>query len=225
MTFYALMLGCGLLWTLSYLMIIHRGFSDRTYGMPVVALCANVSWEFLFSFVYPQGPIQTPVNLAWFSLDLIICYQALRYGPSEFRGLTKGGFYAMFAFTLVAAFCAVLFVTWRFKDFDGAYTAFGQSLLMSALFIAMLRARRSLRGQSLPIAVCKLLGTGLASLAFYQYAYVSQGSVVLPVLFVSSFVLDAVYVSLVCALRRTGATRSAASRPAAQAYATRSGQE
>jgi hypothetical protein len=48
--FDALMLGSGTFWALAYVLIIRRGFLDETYGMPFVALCANVSWEFIFSF-------------------------------------------------------------------------------------------------------------------------------------------------------------------------------
>jgi hypothetical protein len=84
-----LLVGSGVLWTITYLLIIRRGFLDRTYGMPLVALCANLSWEFIFSFLFPHGPLQRPVNVVWFSLDLIILYQLLRYGPREFARLSK----------------------------------------------------------------------------------------------------------------------------------------
>ena len=191
------MLGSGAFWTLTYVLIIWRGFLDNTYGMPLVALCANVSWEFIFSFLYPHGPIQRPVNIVWFSLDLIIMVQLLRYGPREFVDLPKRVFYAMFGLALVASFCAVLSVTYEFDDWDGAYSAFGQNLLMSALFLAMLRARRSLRGQSVSIAFSKMVGTGLASVAFYLYSPLSAGSILLPFLYVATAALDLIYVILV----------------------------
>jgi hypothetical protein len=89
--FDTLMLGSGAFWTLTYLLIIRRGFLDRTYGMPLVALCANISWEFIFSFLYPHGPVQRPVNIVWFSLDLIILFQMLRYGPSRGRSTRCSG--------------------------------------------------------------------------------------------------------------------------------------
>jgi hypothetical protein len=55
-----LLVGSGVLWTITYLLIIRRGVLDRTYGMPLVALCANLSWEFIFSFVFPHGPSSVP---------------------------------------------------------------------------------------------------------------------------------------------------------------------
>jgi hypothetical protein len=170
--------------------------------MPLLALCANVSWEFIFSFLYPHGPVQRPVNIVWFSLDLVILFQLLRYGPREFADLSKRVFYAMFGLALATGFCAVLAVTYEFYDWDGAYSAFGQNLLMSVLFLAMLRARGSLRGQSVSIALSKMLGTGLASVAFYLYSPLSAGSILLPFLYVATATFDLIYVVMVVRVQR-----------------------
>jgi len=150
-----LLVGSGVLWTVTYLLIIRRGFLDHTYGMPLVAFCANLSWEFIFSFVFPHGPVQRPVNIVWFSLDLIILYQLLHFGPREFPRLPKRHFYGMVALALLTAFFTVVSITLEFEDFDGAYSAFGQNLMMSVLYIVMLYSRGSLRGQSLSIALTK----------------------------------------------------------------------
>ncbi len=91
------MVGSGVLWTLAYLLMIRRGFLDRTYGMPLVALCANLSWEFIFSFVYPHDLPQRAVNVVWFSFDLVILLQLLLYGPREFAYLPKRVFYTVLA--------------------------------------------------------------------------------------------------------------------------------
>ena len=113
-----LLVGSGVLWTVTYLLIIRRGFLDHTYGMPLVALCANLSWEFIFSFVFPHGPVQRPVNIVWFCLDLIILYQLLRYGPREFPRLPSKLFYGMVAlarsiFIFDALYVAMVFYTVR----------------------------------------------------------------------------------------------------------------
>src|SRR5918992_6403324 len=208
--FDALMLGSGAFWTLTYVLMIRRGFLDKTYGMPLVALCTNLSWEFIFSFLYPHGPVQRPVNIVWFSLDLVILFQLLRYGPREFEDLSKRVFYATFGLALVTSLCAVLSVTYELDDWDGAYSAFGQNLLMSVLFLAMLRARGSLRGQSVLIALSKMLGTGLASVAFYLYSPLSEGSVLLPFLYVAIFAFDLTYV--VAVVRAQSAVESRTKR-------------
>jgi len=135
------------------------------------------------------------VNLVWFALDIVIFIQLLRYGPREFADLSKRVFYGVCGLTLLTAFGAVFLTTIEFHDF-GVYSAFGQNLMMSVLFLAMLYRRRSLRGQSLSIALCKLLGTGFASLAFFLFSSLSQRSVLLPFLYVAIFVYDVIYVGM-----------------------------
>jgi hypothetical protein len=193
-TFDGILVVSGVLWTLAYLLIIRRGFRDRTYGMPLAALCANLSWEFVFSFVYPHDLPQRAVNVVWLSFDLVILFQMFRYGPREFPDLPKRLFYTMSVLTLATAFCAVLLITAEFDDFDGAYTAFGQNLMMSVLFVSMLYSRRSLRGQSLAIALLKLGSTAVASFAFYFFYSGYEGSVLLPFLYLAILVFDLAYV-------------------------------
>lgn len=199
--FTALSILSGILWTITYVLIIRRGFLDGTYGMPLVALCANLSWEFIFAFVHPHGPVQRPINVVWFLLDAVILFQFLRYGPREFPRLPQILFYSMFALSLVMSFCAILFMTYEFGDYDGAYSAFGQNLLMSALFISMLYSRRSLRGQSPAIALCKLAGTALASAAFYFFKPEYDASALLPFLFAAILLLDVIYLLMIFAAR------------------------
>jgi len=194
--FVLLMLGGGLFWTITYILIIRRSILDRTYGMPLAALCANISWEFIFSFVLPSSNIQRIVNIVWFVLDAGILACFLRYGRNELANLSKWAFFTTFGLTLATSFGAVLLVTLEFHD-SGAYSAFGQNLMMSALFILMLYRRGSLRGQSIAIAISKLLGTALASLAFFLYTAISHHSVLLPFLYVSILVYDVIYIVMV----------------------------
>ncbi|QBD77688.1 hypothetical protein EPA93_17500 [Ktedonosporobacter rubrisoli] len=196
-----LMLGSGVFWTATYVLIIRKSIQDRTYGMPLAALCANISWECIFSFLLPSPGIQQVVNIAWFLLDLGIVVCFLRYGRDEFADLSKGAFMALFGLTLATSFGAVLLVTLEFHD-HGTYAAFGQNLMMSILFIIMLLRRRSLRGQSLSIALCKLIGTAFASLAFFLYTSISQHSILLPFLYVAILVYDLIYVALIYMLQR-----------------------
>lgn len=193
---WTLMVAAGFFWTLTYLFIIRRGFLDRSYGMPLVSLCVNISWEFIFAFLHPHEAIQRVVNIVWFSFDVVIFFQLLRYGPREFANLTRRVFYTMVALALVTSFCVVLLISYEFDDWIGAYSAFGSNLLMSVLFILMLYQRRSLRGQSMNIAVCKFIGTALASLAFFLYVDVFRESVLLPFLYVAILLYDAIYIGL-----------------------------
>jgi FtsH-binding integral membrane protein len=187
----------GIFWSLAYLLIIRQGFKDRTYGMPLAALCANISWEAIFAFLHPHSPPQIYINYAWFGVDTVIVFQFLRYGNKEFPNLSLGQFYLIFIFALVMSFCSILFVTYEFQDWKGAYAAFGQNLMMSILFLWMFFSRNDLRGQSIYIAILKMLGTGISSIAFYLYQPISQDSYLMPFLYLAIFISDAAYTFLV----------------------------
>ena len=192
-----LMIIGGIFWSITYILIIRQGYKDKTYSMPLAALCANISWEAIFSFIHPHSPPQLYINFVWFILDGLIVIQFLKFGKSEFPNFSIKQFIASFVFALVIAFCSVLFITYEFNDWRGAYAAFGQNLMMSILFISMLLNRNSLRGQSIYIAIFKMLGTGVSSLAFYLYQPISQGSHLMLFLYISIFVCDIIYVSLI----------------------------
>jgi hypothetical protein len=208
----AMAVGSGLFWTLTYVLIIGRGFADRTYGMPLVALCANLSWEFIFSVVRPHEGVQRIVDIVWLCLDLVIAYTAVRFGPREFPYLPRWAFLAGFAATLALSYLAVDLVCREFDEGRGAYAAFGQNLMMSGLFLGMLLARftagRGLAGQSAWIAAAKLVGTGLASLAIWSGGdYVRSG--VLTYLYFAILVVDLAYLGAVLLVGRAGTEPSA----------------
>jgi hypothetical protein len=209
----------GLFWTATYLLIIRIGIRQRTYGMPVAALCANLSWEFIFVFVRPDGLPQLAVNITWLGLDVVVAYTVLRYGPREFPGLPRGVFHGGFAGTLVLAYLGVDLVSRTFDDGGGTYAAFGQNLMMSALFIAMLGARHrlgtrpdgtvdgavALAGQSPAVAATKLIGTALASTASFLDGKHDHAPMLL-YLYGATAVLDVAYLAAVLTIRRRART-------------------
>ena len=65
------------------------------------------------------------------------------------------------------SFFSILFVTYEFLDWQGAYAPFGQNLMMSVLFLWMFFSRDDLRGQSVYIALFKMVGTGVSSLGIF----------------------------------------------------------
>lgn len=188
----------GAFWSLTYVLIIRRGFKDKTFGMPMAALCANISWEAIFAFFTPHESPQIYVNYVWFFLDVIIVIQFLRYGKIEFSKISRWQFYGVFALGLAIAAPIILVINQEFDDNDGVYAAFGQNLMMSVLFVNMLRNREDTRGQSLGIGLFKMIGTGLSSMAFFFFKPIAQDSMLLQFLFVSIFVFDVIYVISLC---------------------------
>jgi hypothetical protein len=190
----ALKIGSGIFWTLTYLLIINRGFRDRTYGMPLFALCANISWEFIFAFIHHSDAIQRVVNVIWLVFDLVIVYQYLRYGKPSLKGtMLERYFYPTFVVVLITCFFGVLTVSHEFNDFIGKYAAFSQNLMMSILFITLLLSRNNVDGQSIYVAIFKMIGTILPSILFHLR---EPGAPYMTFLYLSILFFDALYVIL-----------------------------
>jgi hypothetical protein len=192
-----LQITCGVLWTLVYLLIIWRNSLDKTLGIPTIALCANVSWEFIFSFIHPHSVPQIYINYTWFLLDSIIVIQAVKYGDRDFPRNNNGKisklFYMYLGLALSLSFCAILFITHEFNDWDGKYAAFGQNLMMSVLFVTMFIRHNNVAGQYFLIGVFKMIGTLLASIVFFNAFPMSS---LLNFLYVAIFIFDGIYVVL-----------------------------
>ena len=194
---WGLQIGSGVFWTAVYVLIIRLGFRDKTYGMPITALCANISWEFIFSFLYPHAPPQNYINIIWFAFDLVIVFQTLRFGRIAFERAWL--FYPAFILGVLVSLGAILAITVEFNDWDGKYAAFGQNLMMSVLFVAMLLKRQDVKGQSIYIALFKMAGTLLSSILFFlRFPF----SPLLNFFYVAIFVFDLIYAVLLYAKHR-----------------------
>ncbi|OCT16084.1 hypothetical protein A8709_09440 [Paenibacillus pectinilyticus] len=182
--------GLALFWTITYILIIFRGFQDRTCGMPLPALCANITWEFLFAFVMPFHPLQMIVSLVWFLLDCLILFQYVHYSKKAYPPRTL--LPVVFSLLVVALLLHVGMVI-EFHDQEGKYTAFGINLMMSILFIA-LPFKQGMKGQSLYIAYYKMIGTLCASVLCYS---LYPDSFLLTIMGVLVTIADLVYIGVV----------------------------
>ena len=187
----------GIFWTIAYVCVIWQSFRDRTYAMPFAAMVMNIIWEFLFTFVYRSvgGLMQEIINLVWFALDIVIVYTYLRFWRADYpKNMRESWFWPMFvlAFLLVAPML-VATVSVFGRDDGSVYTAFGDNLIMSLLFLTMLMRRQSRRGQSMWIAWTKLLGTATASIS--QYLYDPHNALWIA-MYIEIFALDLLYAVL-----------------------------
>ena len=153
--------GC-VFWILAYLAILKRCFRDRTYGLPLVAICLNFGWEILASFVFPN-----PVALwhlfdrIWLCVDVLLVYQLLRWGAAAQRiPEIQQYFYWVVALTFATGVWGQYAFVSSYSDRLGLVGAFGVNLIMSIMFIFFYFDRKQdLRGISKQGAVCKMLGT------------------------------------------------------------------
>ena len=192
----AMALLSGMAWTLTYIVIIYRGFKDKATGMPLIALGLNISWEFQYSFIFPTtNKVQLVINIVWFLFDLIIIAQKFMYGRDEYeanlKGLGKNLFYPTLIVSLVVCYLAVYFAAIEWKDYIGLYSAFIMNLLMSVAFVSMFAKREDLKGQSIYVAVFKLIGTLAPTMIM------GPGHPLILMLGSGCFFYDSVYVALV----------------------------
>lgn len=158
--------GC-VLWMVAYAFIIWQAHKDKAYGMPMLALCLNITWEAV-AFFYCERKVMlwAVIEGIWLTIDLVILWQFLRYGKNEAlpNGLRKI-FYPLTIITLAA--CFIFHYTWlKFWDDKLLFVnAFLINLVMSVLFIQLWWKRHpSDKGLSLTAAWCKLAGTALTSI-------------------------------------------------------------
>ena len=196
--FVSTMIGfAGVFWIAAYVLIVARGFKDRACGMPLLALAVNFSWEVMWGFILPDKPPMDTVNKVWAGVDVLIVMQYLAWGRRDFPAyMPRSWFHPTVLFTVLSGFLFVYLGTYEFKDWEvgGAYVAYLDNLMMSALFLHWAATRDHVLGQSMWVAVTKGLGTVAASFAQHEINEgVLGGSPFLLYLFVVCGVLDLAY--------------------------------
>jgi hypothetical protein len=179
-------------WLGAYIMIARRGFVDKTYGMPIAAMCTNIAWEFLFGLnIFPACPVlwtecpQTLLTVGSFGaamLDVLIVITILKYGRQQFTlpvmvkyfpYIVLGGIFVAITslYPVIASMYTVSvapppeFMAISLQG--GGYTGFGMAVSMGLFFIAMFYSRNSLQGQTFYIALFMALGNVMAYLFNY----------------------------------------------------------
>ena len=155
----------GVCWSVVYIDSIRIGFRQKTYCMPLFALGLNIAWEAIYSFtdIFLRQEIgaQAIANTCWFLLDILIIVTWFKYGKSEFETpLAKKWFVPWTLLVLTACFILQILFIMEFGDVEGEkYSAYLQNIAMSISYLYMLNRRKSTKGQSLTIGICKCIGT------------------------------------------------------------------
>ncbi|WP_224371024.1 transmembrane-type terpene cyclase [Hyalangium versicolor] len=203
-------LGC-VFWVAAYVFIIWQCARDKSYGLPLVAICMNLSWEFLASWVLPNPvPLWHFFDRVWFFVDLIIVYQLLRHGRQwQTIPEVRDHFYAIIGVTTVLSGIGLYAFYVQYYDLLGLVGAFMINLVMSVTFVFFYFSRRHQGGAglSVPAAWCKMLGTLGTSIECHYVIGMSQpwlgGLHFLTFLCLSIWLVDCVYIYLVMKARVT----------------------
>jgi hypothetical protein len=197
------------LWIIAYMLIIREGFRTRTYGIPMLCIGLNFTWELLYAINFPfPNTIIEMLRWAWLVLDMVIVYQLFRFGRNaQTIPLIRQYFIPICVAMFASTFIGQLAFHYTFKDSYGATDAYMINLVMSMLFIFLYFGRRAGAGLSVGAAWAKMLGTGILSLGscFMIKDWLKASFMVY--LFVTIFVLDVIYIALLYRARAAAVSK------------------
>lgn len=157
------------LWTVAYVQIFRQAQKDRAYGVPMLAVCMNITWEGIYSFFAPDPSwLWLLLDRSWFVFDLLIVYQLVRFGrQNQLVPELKQHFPAVLVGTLLLALVGHLTFRATIHDPLGLVSAYVINFVMSVLFVFLVLHRRSTRGLSWSGAWLKAVGSLGASIQCY----------------------------------------------------------
>lgn len=135
-------MGGFLLWGIAYGWLVFRIPKHRFVEIPVLAVCGNVTWEFLWGFVWHVEMMGQ--TLQWFYrlgclLDVFILVCVFRWGMKQWTLPVFKRFFHPIVVTFLA-FWLVFYWTFRNAGFDlplGSNSAYVINTVMSALYIGL----------------------------------------------------------------------------------------
>jgi hypothetical protein len=188
-------------WVLVYIIVIRDIVKHKFIGIPVLAVCANIAWEFLWSmrFYTNMGALFEWGYRAWFILDLFIFYSMIRYGKIQFTDpRLQKNFLLIIFFAFICWVAGIFAFTTQYQDPIGAVTAYLVNAHMSALYILLILKFPLEKSLTVSTAWYKMLGTSLTSIfCFWAFPH----AYFMLTMTVVTFVLDITYIYLVMKIK------------------------
>jgi hypothetical protein len=75
----------GMMWNVTYVLMTIRSIQTKSYGMPLLALSLNVSWELVYSIFVAEPVIERVGFAVWLVLDIGLVYNTVKYGRNEWE--------------------------------------------------------------------------------------------------------------------------------------------
>jgi len=169
------------LWVVAYIKLIFRFNKIQFIEIPLIAICANFSWEFLWGFVFEtnMGEFYQWGYRIWFFLDIFIVYALFKYGKNQFTLPQLKNKTIPFILFGMATWMAFLY--FFIKEFDlemthmGAFSGYILNTMMSALYPILILKLGKANLFSPLVAWSKGIGTFLISifcfLKFPEYGW------------------------------------------------------
>jgi hypothetical protein len=129
-------------WVVAYAGTLQMLAKQRFLEIPAAAVCANVAWEFVWGFLYPNdlGHFFTWGYRAWFFLDVFITYNLFRVGVKQIdTPAIRKHFVPICAATILAWAVGIFFFVRQGYDTGvGAVSGYILNVMMSWLYITLL---------------------------------------------------------------------------------------
>ncbi|KAI0896154.1 hypothetical protein F4806DRAFT_52672 [Annulohypoxylon nitens] len=198
-----LILCSGLCWTTAYILYIRQAYRDKSYGMPLVCLCANIAWEFVFGAAIPESAAQVVSFFPWFVIDIGIVYTTWKFGREQWKHAPVVA--QNLGWILIGGITGMLVLFWTFlKTYDnryeaGFYLAWTDQIIVSTTSVAQLMSRNNTSGHSWGIWFTRWIGSVFAELIFvwrywnYPESYPVAATHVTIFLFVVTELADLTY--------------------------------
>ncbi|KIJ25848.1 hypothetical protein M422DRAFT_192918, partial [Sphaerobolus stellatus SS14] len=159
----------GLFWTTAYILYVKQAREDRSYGMPLLALILNVSWEFTYTFIYRLNGVGRFFHFPWVFIDGILVYETVKYGPAlwERSPLVANNFMAIVVLSLFIATSAQWTFAGQFSRNNASFwSAYVCQNVLSWGSVWMLLTSGNSMGHSMSIWWCRFIGTLTANLRY-----------------------------------------------------------
>lgn len=150
---------CGFSWTIAYIVAIVHGFRHKTWCIPALSICMNLSWEFCAVsnrlVIGATSGLPFFIQLSWLIFDLGILASWLLFAGKSRKLLYRN-------LCLLTIVFAIVFWATRIAG-EWEFSVFLINVIMSVEFILRLEKDDSF-WTSRTIAVAKLIGTFAAAI-------------------------------------------------------------
>lgn len=197
---HALFMGGG--WLTALILMAARGHKDKTNPIPIITLFLNAAWQGTVLFFPTIGLFTKGIVFLWFAVSIVLIYQhfAQLKEASAFR--KDGSLTAKYTALIVGA--VVLNVLCHLNpelpdNNSGGFAAYAINMFMAVQFSFMILKRNSLKGQSLFIAIFKLLGSAGVYMFSFQ-SFLDNNHPYTIICGLATLAADVVYIGLIFAV-------------------------
>ncbi|KAJ3915487.1 hypothetical protein F5877DRAFT_48491 [Lentinula edodes] len=161
---------CGVFWSIAYILYVKQAQKDHSYGMPLLALLFNLTWEFVYTFLHPVHGIGRLTHFPWLFLDSQLLLLTVQNGPDvwkESSPLVAKYFLVIIIIGGLLALSAQWTFSNQFVDNNASFwSAYMCQNILSWGSIFMILARGNSSGHSMPIWFFRFTGSLAANLRY-----------------------------------------------------------